>query len=158
MLKWRKSVLFNKPLYTFLNVILLFVHCSYELLKALFLIVHLRLSTLTSLLNDEHSCQRFKYNFTKNSRSNTDSVSKLFYNLVALSPFPMKILPALLVILFIMKLYDRGYLNVAATYFTFPKSLVKWSKCTHVLKHSSLILAYNIFLWDSNIFKFVVLL
>ena len=43
-------MLFNKPLYTFLNVALLFAHCSYERLKALFLIVHLRLSTLTSLL------------------------------------------------------------------------------------------------------------
>ena len=46
----------------------------------------------------------------------------------------MKILPALLVILFIMKLYDREYLNVVAAHFTFPKSLVKWSKCTHILK------------------------
>ena len=80
------------------------------------------------------SCQRFKYNFAKNSRSNTYSVSKLFYNLIALSHFPMTILPALLVIVFIMKLYDREYLNVLATHFTFPKSLVKWSKCTHVLK------------------------
>ena len=49
-LKWRKSVLFNKSLFTFLNVALLFVHCSYDFSKELFLIVHRSLSKSTSLL------------------------------------------------------------------------------------------------------------
>ena len=83
--------------------------------------------------NEEHSCHRFKYNFVKNSRSNTDSVSKLFYDLVALLPFQWRYRRILLVILFIVKLYGRECSNKAVTHFTFPKALAKWPKCTHVL-------------------------
>ena len=48
-------------------------------------------------------------------------------------PFQLRYRRVLLIILFIMKLYGRQYLNIAATHFTFPKALEKWSKCTHVL-------------------------
>ena len=133
MLKWRKSVLFNKSLNAFLNVVLLFVHCGSDLSKALFLIVYLSLSTSTFLLMTSTLVKRFKYSFVKNSRSNTDSISKHFYDLVALPPFQWRYRQVLLVILFIVKLSGREYSNVAATHFTFPKPLAKWTKCTHVL-------------------------
>ena len=48
-------------------------------------------------------------------------------------PFQLRYRRVLLIILFIMKLYGRRFLNIAATHFPFPKALAKWSKCTHVL-------------------------
>ena len=144
-------------MYAFLNVALVFVHCIYDLWKALFLIVYLSLPTSTSF-NDEHSCQRFKYNFVKNSRSNTDSVSKRFYDLVALLPFQWRYRRVLLVILFIVKLYGREYSNKAATHFTFPKALAKWPKCTHVLTFD---VNFSILYFPMrllNVFEFLVFL
>ena len=74
-------------------MLLYFLHIVFMTFNNLFQLVF-SLSKSNDSINDEQSCQSFKCSFDKNSRSNTDSVSKPVHNLVAFSPFPMNISPS----------------------------------------------------------------
>ena len=121
----------NASLCAFLNVAAPFVYCIFWPFESIIFNSLSRLIYINFSLNDKHSCQRFNTTLTK-----IDEIPILLVNLsiifLLFRPFQWRYLQVL-GDAFIMKLYGREYLHVAATHLTFPKLLMKWSKCTHVL-------------------------
>ena len=93
-------------------MLLYFLHIVFMTFNSLSQLIS-SLSKSNASVNDRQSCQSFKYSFDKNSRSNTDSVSKPFHHLVALLPFPIKVSP--------------GFINYTVHYETLWQTVLKYS-------------------------------